>query len=47
MTANQPEVATRLLQREGAEVITAIDGERALADPARRIDRCSWMCRCR
>ncbi len=35
------EVATRLLQREGAEVITAIDGERALAclaDPARRID---------
>ena len=36
-----PEVATRLLQREGAEVITAIDGERALAclaDPARRID---------
>ncbi|MDX7821201.1 response regulator [Aeromonas caviae] len=35
------EVATRLLHREGAEVITAIDGERALAclaDPARRID---------
>ncbi|WP_223919743.1 response regulator [Aeromonas caviae] len=35
------EVATRLLQREGAEVMTAIDGERALAclaDPARRID---------
>ncbi|MGU5717752.1 response regulator, partial [Aeromonas taiwanensis] len=35
------EVATRLLQREGAEVITAIDGERALAclaDPARCID---------
>ncbi|MFQ2201061.1 response regulator [Aeromonas hydrophila] len=35
------EVATRLLQREGAEVITAIDGERALAclaDSAQRID---------
>jgi PleD family two-component response regulator len=44
------EVATRLLQREGAEVITAIDGSGPW--PAWQIRHgasiwCSWTCRCR